>query len=485
MLFSLCSTWLFFLVLTLGFHSTRWLYLGYLAYLAFSLYILFFSFTTLRNFRIVRPFPTLSLLGEEYVGSMFCLFLEAVPQGQFQEALDQSCMDAFLQDAHSKLDTYFGKSHVCRLERDRFVVVKEFDLSSDGDFEQRNAFLDRVANYVSLMLSDLTHPADKQALRVSPLTIGAAASGIRYQAHSVDDLIELAYFTMKIAQTEKRRYLVSDETIRARKLNNDECLQGFLKKGWEDEFAPFFQPIVDSDTFKIVGMESFARWQLGRVRILDAKVFKDLAQEMGRIERIDTVIIENTFDMVEKLQKDALIPSDFKIVINISASTLHSLSAQELVDMAEQYGIEAHNIELDINGDAFSNHMITRDILEFKNRSMKLALDVFSQEAFDLGGFFNNRYDTIKLDYSQPQDEELITGYDNHFYASLVGIASEFDIEVLAKGIENQSQFRAAKNHGVHYLQGNYFTPPIPYFSFQIFIKKYQDGLFLDEYNLA
>lgn len=395
-------------------------------------------------------------------------------------------MDSMLEAAHRKLDAYFGKKHVCRISQNQFVIIKEFEIEIAENYEERNAYLERISNHISHMLDSLIPPLDKAALWIAPLTLGSASSGIRYRAQCRDDLIELAYFTMKVAQREKRRYLVSDETIRARKLDNEECMEGFFKKDWESEFTPFFQPIIDSETYMVIGMESLARWQLGKVRILDAKIFKDLAYEMGCIERIDIVMIEKTFEAAGKLHKEGLVHSNFRIVINISACTLQTLSAQGFVDMAEKHGLRSENIELDIKDEVLSNPWLNKNLKEFKKQSIKVALDIFDRQAFDLESLFYNQYDTIKLDYSRDTgSEQGIPVYNTRLYPSLVSIASEYGVEILAKGIENQAQMAAATNHKVRYLQGNYFTPPIPLATFQIFVEKYRHGLYQEKYNFA
>lgn len=479
-LFCFC---LVLLALYLNLDPTFWLVLGYLT---FSLIIMFSLRRERKSFKTIHPFPALSRLGEEQIKTMYCLFLESVPHGIFHEVLEETGMETMLKTAHKKLNEYFGKKHVCRISQNQFVIIKEFDLETVRSYEDRHTYLERLSAYISYMLTSLIPPANTTTLWVTPLTVGSASSGIRYRAQCSDDLIELAYFTMKVAQAEKRRFLVSDETIRAWKLNNEECMEGFLKKDWESEFTPFFQPIIDSKTFKVIGMESLARWQLGRIRILDAKIFKDLAHEMGCIGRIDMLMIEKTFKVANKLHQEGLVQPHFKIVINISALTLQTLSAQEFVGMAGKYGINSEDIELDIKDTVLSNPWLNKNLKEFKKHSIKVALDIFDRQAFDLESLFYNQYDTIKLDYSRDTNsEEDVPVYDTRLYPSLVSIASEYGVEILAKGIENQVQMIAAINHKVRYLQGNYFTLPVPFSTFRMFVKKYQHGLYQKEYNFA
>jgi EAL domain-containing protein (putative c-di-GMP-specific phosphodiesterase class I) len=442
--------------------------------------------STKKQFYQNDTFSTPLGFSEERVSGMYCLFIEAMPLHYYQEVLKNAVMEKFLQAAYKKVCTYFGEKNVHRISMTQFIVLKDFNFDKITDYEYRDRFLEKICNSVSLEISVLVPGSERDRMKLNNLVIGGASSGIRYQVSNMDELIELAFFTMKMAQKQNRRYLVSDEKIRATKLNNDECMEGFLKKDWIEEFNPFFQPIIDSETFRLVGLESLARWQLGGMRILEAKVFKDLAEDMNYMHIIDEAIIEKTFLMAEKLHLDNLVPQKFRIAINISDSSINTLSASRLRSLAKDHSLDPSDIELDIKDSALSNPMLAINIQEFRKQGFRIAMDVFDKEAFDLNAMFLNHFDTMKLNYSLYSNTYTEQGYfGNKIYSSLVSLSLSLSIKPLAKGIENKTQMNAAKNHGIGYLQGNYFSPPVSQYYFEIFAKKYQDGLFLDEYSLA
>jgi EAL domain-containing protein (putative c-di-GMP-specific phosphodiesterase class I) len=423
-------------------------------------------------------------LPEEQVSGMYCLFIEPLPLHYYQQVLDTEVMENFLDAAFRKVCRYFGEKDVRRLSLTQFVILQDFNFDKITDYEYRDRYMEKITNSVSLELSVLIPESERERMKVSPLVIGTAASGYRYQVSSVEELIELAFFTMKIAQSQNRRYLVSDEKIRATKLNNSECKEGFLKKDWIQEFNPFFQPIIDSDSYRIVGFESLARWQLGGMRLLEAKVFKDLAEDMDYMHVIDLAIIEKTFIVAEKLMQGNLVSKNFLVVINISDSSINALSVSHLRSLAQSHGLDPRNIELDIKDSALSDPMLSINIQEFRKQGFRIALDVFDKEAFDLNAMFLNHFDTMKLNYSLYTDTYNERGFfGNKIFTSLVSLSSALSIVPLAKGIESKVQMNAAKAHGVKYLQGNYFSPPVSQYSFAIFAKKYRTGLFLDSYS--
>jgi EAL domain-containing protein (putative c-di-GMP-specific phosphodiesterase class I) len=461
------------------------LVVGLLALLV-SLIGLFSCASQRRQFEQGKAYSRLLPVSEEQVGSMYCLFLETMPMRYYQSVLDSVTMEKFMVKAFKKLKNYFGEKQVHRISRTQFVVLQEFNLEKVTDYEFRDRYLEKIANFVSTELALLVPTSDKDRLKVNDLVIGAAASGYRYQMRNIDDLIELAFFSAKLASEQKRRFLVSDEKIRAMKLNNDECKAGFLKKNWIEEFNPFFQPLIDSETYRIIGFESVARWQLGGMRILEAKVFRDLADDMDYLHAIDTAIIEKTFEAAGNLHSKELVSPSFLVVINLSDASIKNFSASRLRAMAEKHCLNPDTIELDINDNAMSDPMLALNIQEFRNQGFRIALDIFEKQAFDLNAMFLNRFDTIKLDYSSYSplyNEQGVWG--NKIYSSLVSMALSLSIKPLAKGIENKAQMDAAKKHGAILLQGNYFSSPVTESAFELFAKKYRDGLYLDQYSLA
>ncbi|MGM0432766.1 MAG: EAL domain-containing protein [Spirochaetota bacterium] len=437
------------------------------------------------QFELRKPFSNWGRLREKQVYHYYCMFVESTSKGLYHNVLDHRAVDDMYMAAAKELEALFGKNHVWRLSRTQFVILKKFPAVHTMDEDERDIHQRWITNSVSQVLSNLIAVYDKEAMQMTELTIGTAASGLRYQPKSIEELVELAHFTQKYAQQDRLRYKVADETVRARKLDIEECKTGFRSAEYEEEFNPFFQPIIDPDSFRVVGFESLARWQLGGYRVLDAKVFKDLAFEMNRLEEIDAIIMQKTFEAAGQLHQDNLVQPNFRIVLNVSASTVMNTSASQLALTAEDHDLSPKNIEFDIRDQLLSDPKLSQKIEDLRSRGFRVALDAFDQQAFDLKAFFNNRFDTLKLDYSHYSSPENTAeeDYGHRVYDSLISMAQNLSVDILAKGIETREQLGEARGEQADYLQGSYFTPAVPLSDFRLFIKKYREGLYLEEYS--
>ena len=408
----------------------------------------------------------------------FSLFVECTPKGLFHAVLNHGLLDELYSLLIKEMVNYFGSSHVKRLSREQFVVIKEFPSADSLDFGQRQLYQQTVVQQMHEIFNALVDSCDSETGQSITITIGGACGGIRYRIKRIEELVELAYFTMKEARSEQMPYAVANEHTRARKCDIDECKIGFASKGWKQEFNPFFQPIVHPISLTVVGVESVARWQLGGFRIMPAAVFKDLAAEMNRIRSIDTIIITKTFSQIRELKDAGMIPYGFRIVINMSVMSLVEETPQWLTDLTSEYGFHPEHIEIDLKDSVLTDPHVASAISELRARGFRIALDMFNEEAFDLKAFFSNSFDIIKLDYSV-----VGTGHDDHWqertvYDSLIAMADSLSIETLAKGIEHRMHMEQAKQQGVDFLQGNYFSQPIPFSEFTVFMDKYCEGLF-------
>lgn len=414
--------------------------------------------------------------------SLFCIFIESTSKGLYHAVLDYEFLDELYESMLKEMRNHFGTNHVKRLSREQFVVVKDFPSADTLDPEQRQLYQQETAIHLSDIFEDLIHGCDERVGKSIEVTIGCASGGIRYRVNRIEELLELAYFAMKSARDTPQRLKIADEHTRARKYDIDECKFGFCRNAWEDEFNPFFQPIVNPISFSIVGVESVARWQLGGFRVIPASVFKDLAYEMNRIRRIDAIIVTKTFSAVKELKEEGIIPYGFKIVVNMGAVSLEG-SSTWLSDLAEEYSLHPEHIEIDIRDSVLTDPAIVESIHQLRKKGFRIALDAFDEQSFDLKAFFSSNFDTIKLDYSLSKDEENPLHWQGRkIYDSLVSMADSLEIETLAKNIETRFQLEYAKKQGVDHLQGNYFTPPIPLPEFKNFMNKYREGLYLDAY---
>jgi EAL domain-containing protein (putative c-di-GMP-specific phosphodiesterase class I) len=406
--------------------------------------------------------------------SSFCLYVSIHARGIFQSCVDRQELEEVYNRCAKELMGYFGVANVQRMTYDEFAVLRDFPTSTVVDEKEKVEYQTIVCQTITDRINGMLGSMDTSRLPPFAVTVGCASSGLRYRMNTLEQLVDLAYATEEAAKKSRKKFLVADEMIRARKLDIDECKQGFLTDGWEEEFNPFFQPIIDSVSFSVVGVESLARWQLGGFRVLSAQVFKDVACELHHITTIDLTIIAKTFSIIRRLMLARIIPYTFKTVINVSDESLKKGFAKRMFFLSEQHGLHPSQVEFDIKDSALAFPESLLVIKELREIGFRVSLDVFTETAFDLQALVRADFDIIKLDFRvfSPQLQQV--------YAALKEAAEKGGVEILAKGIENKTVLDAAISLGCTYVQGNYFTQPIPESTFEVFMKKYQQGLYLD-----
>lgn len=406
--------------------------------------------------------------------SSFCLYVSIHARGIFQSCVDRQELEEVYNRCAKELMGYFGVANVQRMTYDEFAVLRDFPTSTVVDEKEKVEYQTIVCQTITDRINGMLGSMDTSRLPPFAVTVGCASSGLRYRMNTLEQLVDLAYATEEAAKKSRKKFLVADEMIRARKLDIDECKQGFLTDGWEEEFNPFFQPIIDPVSFSVVGVESLARWQLGGFRVLSAQVFKDVACELHHITTIDLTIIAKTFSIIRRLMLARIIPYTFKTVINVSDESLKKGFAKRMFFLSEQHGLHPSQVEFDIKDSALAFPESLLVIKELREIGFRVSLDVFTETAFDLQALVRADFDIIKLDFRvfSPQLQQV--------YAALKEAAEKGGVEILAKGIENKTVLDAAISLGCTYVQGNYFTQPIPESTFEVFMKKYQQGLYLD-----
>lgn len=149
----------------------------------------------------------------------------------------------------------------------------------------------------------------------------------------------------------------------------------------------------------------------------------------------------------------------YNVSINVSSDFLNYLdySCFDFDFKTLPFNIEFEILE-DIQIVDFS--IANKNMLSLKRLGVKFSLDDFGKDYSCLERLWNLDFDMVKLDRS------LISGIDinsekwNRLNVTFKYIESNFDVEILAEGVENSSQYEALFEMGIEYYQGFYFGKP-------------------------
>lgn len=407
----------------------------------------------------------------------YVVFLEVSNLATYSQFYDIELSDKIFDQIYREAVKKIGRNNVFLYRTDQLVFILDFQSTTVINqllrYEEQLRSTKQIINHLSKMTFNIN---DKEEEYDINLVAGCASTGIRDEIESIDSLVKLAHFSMLNAKTKKKEIVVATDETHIIKQDLD-CFNHEIEEGFElDEFSPFFFPIVDLKTSKIVGCESLVRWKKNKYRIIETSKFKDIAEEKNLFEKIDKRVIEKTLYNYSRWIEEGLIDKNFNITINLSLKSLLLFKTYELINLVKSHNVNPGNVEFDISENDISSQVAIQAIKNLKKAKFKVSLDAFSSKSFSLSSIVDIELDTIKIDRVNMPSEE-VGEREYKFYRTVTKFSQAMNLKVMSKGIENINQFKLAKQLNVDYVQGYYFTPPLDEINILIFLKKYKDGI--------
>ncbi|MFK7942285.1 MAG: putative bifunctional diguanylate cyclase/phosphodiesterase [Paracoccaceae bacterium] len=237
-------------------------------------------------------------------------------------------------------------------------------------------------------------------------------------------------------------------------------LAGQMRAALEnDEFIPFFQPQVDSNSLQVVGAEVLARWQQSDGTILAPGAFLGVADELSLTSQIDACVAEKAIATFETLAKIGIdVPP---LSVNVSGKRLQEPGLIKMLSRATKSGLSV-NIELVeaiFLDDADEKTLLVLD--QLRELKVGVEIDDFGTGHASIAGLIRVLPDTIKVD-KQFIDNIVHAEQPRQLLKVFVDLAKTLDMVVLAEGVESMDQVSILRSMGVTRLQGYAFSKPLP-----------------------
>ena len=233
-----------------------------------------------------------------------------------------------------------------------------------------------------------------------------------------------------------------------------------------DEFVLHYQPQVDIRNGNIVGAETLIRWGHEQRGMIFPNDFIPLAEETGIISQIGEWVMENACLQLKKWH-DMNIPIA-KVSVNLSA---HQFLKNDLAQIVEgilnETGLEPEYLELEITESmTMEVGYATKTIKELSDLGVKISIDDFGTGYSSLNYLKNFEIDYLKIDKSFVNDIETDKS-DANIINTIILMAQNLGLEVVAEGVENEEQLKFLGMHGCDFVQGYYFSKPLAAIEFE------------------
>ncbi|MES9860014.1 MAG: EAL domain-containing protein [Candidatus Thiodiazotropha sp. LLP2] len=239
----------------------------------------------------------------------------------------------------------------------------------------------------------------------------------------------------------------------------------------EKQFTLFYQTQVDKDGI-IHAVEALLRWQHSYRGLVTPDKFIDVAEDTGMIVQIGIWVIEEVVKQIVEWRKQKVFDSSVRYAINISAKQISSLKFYTQVEqIIENYQIDPSCLVFEITESLLlPNNKISNETLhKLSQLKITFSVDDFGTGYSSLATIDKAPIGQLKIDRSFVKDlnwpDEAETPVQDQPYSlvnAVLSLGKALGLDVVAEGVETLEQLRVLTHLGCPYLQGYYFSRPIP-----------------------
>lgn len=354
------------------------------------------------------------------------------------------CGDEILKELYQRLKKAF-QSEVYRVGADAFIVL--FDLSTNHKSKE-NLSCEALTTLEKLQEMPFTYEDNEIYINLTSVFI--------YECSYTEKILTYAYSSLAEAKTSHKPYLeIKQPDTYFSKIyeENNYWFNKFKKAYHEDRLIPYYQPVIDTETGKVVKFEALLRLMDENGEVYGPFKFLNLAKRAGFGPKI-------TLRMLNKVVRDFLF-LPYEVAINLSYEDFYDKELLTLINktIEEKPTIKLCFEFLEIEEIKDSEYIISK-ILEFKKKGIKIAIDDFGTGYSNLERLIILGVDYLKIDGSiikrLPYDEAA-----KAIIKALSSFAKVSGISLIAEFVENEDILKEVRALGIRYAQGYFFSPPI------------------------
>lgn len=369
------------------------------------------------------------------------------------ESGDVALQNIFKTLIHSKLSPVI----TARVESDHFVCLVE---NKNLDFEELTSVCDnkfiKDGKCMNLIIRCGIFYVEEKPMKISGMI----------------DRAKLAkrYITDEYVQP----YMVYDQSMQVAYVDKAK-LAGELQEGIaKEQFKVYYQPVIDTKTGKIASAEALIRWIHPDKGFISPALFIPALEENGHISELDFYVLKKVGQFIsDRCENNKFV---VPISVNLSWMDFYDEIMMEKIlkemDRFRENGRE-HMARFEITETSYAAIRENRSgILEsLRIKNAKILLDDFGSGFSSFGMLQDYDFDILKIDMSfirkigeNPKTKSIVH--------SIIGMAHEIGIKTVAEGVETEEQVSFLRQSGCDYIQGYYYSKPLPEEEFVEFLEK-------------
>lgn len=390
------------------------------------------------------------------------LFLDMDRFKTINDTLGHDHGDLLLLDVAKRIQSCLREADtVARVGGDEFVIVLD-ELDQDVDLAVKKA--SQVAEKIRSRLAEPYQLNSHE--RYSSPSIGVCL----YLGTQVDaaDLIKNADVAMYQAKEDGRNSVCFFDTNMQKSVEARALIDAELRHCVIDKQLRLFYQVQVDDQHRPIGAEALVRWFHPRRGVVPPGHFISIAEESNLIIEIGNWVLDTACEQLYKWSTQTKTQS-LTLAVNVSAQQFKQPQFVDLVkDALLRHKINPNRLKLELTESVILNDVtvIIAKMHALQAMGVGLSLDDFGTGYSSLSYLTRLPLTQIKIDQSFVRDIENDTN-DAVMVRSIIDLANNFNLRVIAEGVETLGQLNFLKENGCFEFQGYFFSKPVPIEDFE------------------
>ncbi|MEA2979860.1 MAG: hypothetical protein QOF09_1683 [Alphaproteobacteria bacterium] len=383
--------------------------------------------------------------------SFAVLYLDLDHFKNINDTLGHTIGDLLLKSVADRLRAGVRESDtVSRFGGDEFAIIAT-ELKQPAD----------AATLAHKVLAMMNGPVTLQDIEVrSGATIGIAVYGP--ESDESETLLSHADIALYRAKSEGRGTYRFFTAAMAAEVRTEFMLGAELRNAiTSNQLYLVYQPQVEINTGRIVGVEALVRWLHPTRGIVSPVQFIPVAEKSGLIVALGRWVLRESCRQMREWLDAGIAPS--LIGVNLSAlqfKTSHELE-KDLAVILEETGVPPQKIEFELTEsvlmDASREHADV--LMRLRRAGFRIAIDDFGTGYSSLD--YLRRFPVDRIKIAQQFMIDLTECSGAAILRAAIGLARELKLEVIVEGVETAKQLQRVKSCGGRDVQGYYFSKPV------------------------
>ncbi len=381
----------------------------------------------------------------------YCLYIDIDDFKSINDSFGHVIGDrVLLEISNILIESVDGKAFITRFTGDEFVIFfkEEQDKKFIRDYSQ--AIIDCFKQGIEINDSNFR------------LNISIGIANYPNDAKDMVELIKNSDLAMHVAKDlGHMKYHFCNDNDKKRILEDAKYIDKLYTALDKEEFVLAYQPQIDIESEKVIGVESLIRWNSSDFGMVSPNKFVHILEKTGLIISVGEWIIEETMREQQRLKDEGI--NDIRLSINLSAIQFMDTTLVDTIRLLkEKYNVNSEFIEFEITESVAINdsEYMMEAFSSIKEMGFSIAIDDFGTGFSSLNRLQSLPLDRLKIDKSfidgigeNPKRESIVN--------VIIELSKNLGLISIAEGVETKEQIDYLRKHQCKEVQGYYYAKPL------------------------